>query len=317
MLSESYTLSKIPKTSRYKVYSIDEEEDDLYYGKADKTPYTSRFSSLVTRPMTTKFRNLIGKNSSTPSKHSTFSSGELTERKILNELNQEHKLNEKKMQMLKNRINSLKKQQEDYMRIFNRIQNRNNKEQKRKELKEEIKRHVTKARLEKEMDDELLHKKVQEVKNEISEKKKKMEMKKKEKIAKLQKTTLVEKNLNLLIKRELSQHILNLNHSKKTKVDTEILQKKIKNMNKSLEKKESQKNKLKMQIVEKYESNNRMKSDINELEKIELDHVGLLKETITKKNILRKHFYYSVDLTNNNYLTLTQCNTGRSLREKK
>ena len=168
--------------------------------------------------------------------------------------------------------------------------------------------------------------KVQKLRRKENQSKAKIEYKKNYRTLYANKTSQTQKMLNNAIYQEYKEHMKNINHSKHNKIDTDILQSKITNLNASINKKNIIKSQLQQSIIETIKENEMLKEELSAMEKNEEVHLSQLKETISKKNILRRHMYQSLDFTDysDNYYNLTCCvtqsnrNMSRSVsRERK
>lgn len=279
----------------------------------------SRYSSLSERQTaTTTSRSSLRKNFSNNNIHTTkvtkfFSpcNHQLSEKELLNRLKEEKKQNIMKLQIIQNRIKSIEKQKNDYMRLLNIFAAKVKKEEEGRNFINEIKMKVNEAKKEKEMNRLEKHHKVQKLKKKENQSKAKYEYKRNYHTLYANKISQTQKMLNNAIYQEYKEHMRNINHSKHNKIDTDLLQSKITNLNASINKKNDMKNKLQQSIIETIKENEMLKEELSAIEKDEENHITQLKETISKKNILRRHLYQSADFTDysDNYYNLTSCVT--------
>lgn len=301
----------------------------------NKDTKPSRYSSLSERhTATTTSRSSLRKNFSNNNIHletkvTNFNSPchhQISEKELLNRLKEEKKQNMMKLQVIQNRIKSIEKQKNDYMRLLNIFAAKVKKEEEGRNFINEIKMKVDEAKKEKEMNRLEKQHKVQKLRRKENQSKAKIEYKRNYHTLYSKKISQTQKMLNNALYQEYKEHMKNINHSKHNKIDTDILQSKITNLNASINKKNDIKTKLQQSIIETMKENEMLKEELSVMEKNEEVHLSQLKETISKKNILRRHMYQSLDFTDysDNYYNLTCCvtqsnrNMSRSVsRERK
>lgn len=282
---------------------------------------SERFTSNTTHHSSLR-KNLGDKNLEKEKKKEKFSRNpiskfyspnpQISQKQLLNQLMQEKKENLSKLQIIQNRIKSIEKQENDYISLLNIYNAKLSKEVKGRNFKNEIKMKVKEALKEKQSTIEEKQKKVKKLKKRENLSKVNFQFKKNIKTSFAIKSSKTQKILNNALYQEYKEHISNINHSKRNKVDTELLQSKIKNLNMSIEKKNAIKTKIQKAIINQAIQNEILKEELTTIEQEEENHINQLKETISKKNILRRHLYQSLDLTtyNDNYYSLTCCVTS-------